>query len=84
MVLVAGLLTFCGFCRMAKRLLGSRGIRFATHDVTGDSEGRRWLMERSGQRTVPQIFIHGRSVGGYQELAQLDRTGGLREALLEG
>ena len=72
---------WCGYCGLAKRLLKSRSIDFATIDVTGDPEARDWLREASGQQTVPQIFIGGESVGGYMELAKLDRSGRLAEML---
>ena len=62
---------------MAKRLLMSRGITFEEVDAVGQSELRAWLLKVSGQRTVPQIFIHGQSIGGYTELSALDRTGEL-------
>lgn len=71
----------CGFCMMAKSLLRSRGVDFATVDVSGDAEARQWLISETGQRTVPQIFIHGQSIGGFQELAALDRQGALAERL---
>ena len=67
----------CGYCLMAKRLLLSRGISFEEVDAVGQSELRAWLLKVSGQRTVPQIFIHGQSIGGYTELSALDRAGKL-------
>lgn len=72
---------WCGYCVAARRLLEQRGIAFVELDVSGDVEARRWLRERSGQRTVPQIFIHGRSIGGYVELRALDRSGELAAVL---
>lgn len=72
---------WCGFCQRAKRLLQARGIPFESVDVTGDSEARAWLRKASGQHTVPQIFIHGESVGGYTELAALDARGGLSNSV---
>ncbi|MAD61495.1 MAG: glutaredoxin [Myxococcales bacterium] len=67
----------CGYCVMAKRLLMSRGVHFEEDNVAGQSEARAWLLKVSGQRTVPQIFIHGQSIGGYTELSALDRAGKL-------
>ncbi len=72
---------FCPYCVMAKRLLERKGVVYATYDVGSSPEARRWLVEQSGQRTVPQIFVGGQSVGGYQELAMLDRSGELDRAL---
>ena len=67
----------CGYCTLAKRLLDKKGVPYETLDVTRDRDRRLWLVEASGQRTVPQIFIDDRSIGGYAELAQLDRAGEL-------
>lgn len=69
---------YCGFCVRAKELLSRKGIAFEEIDVTHDDAERSRLVEASGgQRTVPQIFIGEKHVGGYTELAQLDREGGL-------
>jgi glutaredoxin 3 len=67
----------CGYCFAAKRLLGSRRIPYEEVDVSGDADKRAWLVETTGQRTVPQIFIKGESIGGYEELAALDKAGEL-------
>jgi glutaredoxin 3 len=67
----------CSYCVMAKRLLHARGIDYREIDVTGDTAKRAWLVEKTGRRTVPQIFIAEESVGGYEELAALDRSGEL-------
>jgi glutaredoxin 3 len=71
----------CGYCTMAKRLLRSREIPYEEFDVSQDHEVRAWLVKTTGQRTVPQIFIGEKSVGGYRELSALARSGQL-EALL--
>jgi glutaredoxin 3 len=62
---------------MAKRLLAKRGLAYEEIDVTGDHAKRAWLVATTRRRTVPQIFIDGESVGGYEELAGLDRSGRL-------
>jgi len=67
----------CGFCVRAKRLLEQRGIPYEDFDVGADDNLRADVMERSGRRTVPQIFIDGRSIGGYEELRALDASGQL-------
>jgi len=67
----------CGYCVAAKHLLRKRGIPYEEVDVTGDRARRAWLLEATGRRTVPQIFIAGESIGGYDELAALDRAGEL-------
>jgi glutaredoxin 3 len=65
----------CGYCTMAKRLLQSRGIPFEEINITDQDEKRLWLIQTTGQRTVPQIFIGDRPVGGYTDIATLDRQG---------
>jgi glutaredoxin 3 len=65
---------FCGYCRAAKRLLADKSLDFDEIDVAFDDDKRAEMIDRAnGLRTVPQIFIHGRHVGGYDELAMLDR-----------
>ena len=71
----------CAYCVAAKRLLAKRGTTFREIDVSGDDEKRAWLARTTGQRTVPQIFIGADPIGGYHELAALDRAGVLRERL---
>ena len=69
---------WCPFCHRAKRLLKSKGIAFEELDVDADPALRHEMMARSGgRRTVPQIFIDDRHVGGSDELAALDRAGRL-------
>jgi glutaredoxin 3 len=73
---------FCGYCRAAKRLLADKALDFEEIDVAFDDDKRAEMIDRaSGQRTVPQIFIHGRHVGGYDELAVLEREGKLDDWL---
>ena len=72
---------YCGFCRMAEGLLQRKSIPFEAVDVTHSGDARSWLIEQTGQRTVPQIFIKGRSIGGYSELSALDRAGKLMPML---
>lgn len=69
----------CPFCVRAKRLLDARGIPFREIDVGDDDALRADIVERTGRRTVPQIFIDGRSIGGFEELAALDTAGELAE-----
>lgn len=73
---------FCGYCSAAKRLLASKGVEFTEIDVMFDPAQRREMMERSGgRRTVPQIFIDGQHIGGYDDLTVLDARGLLDELL---
>ena len=69
----------CPFCIRAKRLLGARGIPFEEIDVGNDDALREEIIQRTGRRTVPQIFIDERSIGGFEELAALDAAGKLAE-----
>lgn len=65
---------YCGYCRAAKNLLDRKGLEFEEIDVAFDEALRAEMLQRAnGMRTVPQIFINGRHVGGYQELAALER-----------
>ena len=67
----------CPFCIRAKRLLEARGIPFDEIDVGNDDALREEVMQRTGRRTVPQIYVGERHIGGYDDLAALDRAGGL-------
>ena len=72
---------FCGYCSAAKRLLAEKGVEYAEIDVVAEPERRIEMMERSGRRTVPQIFIGAKHVGGYDDLKALDVNGELDELL---
>jgi len=65
----------------ARRLLERKGIAF--QEIRVDAEPSRWqeMEERSRRNTVPQIFIDGRSIGGFDDLAELDFDGELDELL---
>jgi glutaredoxin 3 len=69
----------CPYCVRAKLLLEQRGVSFEEIDVTGDPEARAALVRMTGRRTVPQIFIDDQSIGGFDELRELDRSGRLAE-----
>jgi glutaredoxin 3 len=71
----------CAYCIAAKGLLRARGVAYDEVDVTRDSAKRAWLVEATGRKTVPQIFIAGTAVGGYREPVALDRSGRLTEML---
>jgi glutaredoxin 3 len=73
---------FCGFCQRARGLLERKGVNIHEIKVDEDANERATMLKRSGgRRTVPQIFIGERHVGGYDELAALDRTGELDKLL---
>ena len=68
----------CGFCFMAKRLLDSKGVSFAEVDITTNPQERGTMIQRAkGRTTVPQIFVGGKHVGGFDDLAALERAGKL-------
>ena len=69
--------SMCPYCVAAKRLLAERGIPYEEFDVGADAALRADVMQRSGRRTVPQIFIDGASIGGFEELQRLDADGAL-------
>ncbi|MDB4973716.1 MAG: grxA [Myxococcaceae bacterium] len=71
----------CPYCVMAKRLMREKGVEFQEIDVATDSDKRRWLVETTGQRTVPQVFIDGKPYGGFTDIAALDRKGELNPLL---
>lgn len=72
---------FCGYCAAARRLLDAKNATYEETDVTMNAELRREIAERSGQSTLPQIFIDDQPIGGYDELSALEREGKL-DALL--
>ena len=73
----------CPFCVRAKRLLDHKGVTYEEVDVSQDVELRDRMVAESGRRSVPQIFIDGSPVGGYQELQALEDQGEL-DPLLAG
>ncbi|MDX8376606.1 MAG: glutaredoxin 3 [Mariprofundales bacterium] len=76
--------TYCGFCQRAKLLLKKRALDFIEYDVTHDEDKRNEMKKRSGgARTIPQLFINDKHIGGCQELYALDKTGGLKRMLEE-
>lgn len=71
----------CPYCVRAKALLGQRSIPYEEIDVSRDHEKRAWLVEATGRRTVPQIFIGDEPIGGFDELRALDLSGELAKKL---
>ncbi len=75
---------YCGYCVRAERLLESKGVAdIVKLRVDEDPALRSEMMQRTGRRTVPQIYIGDFHVGGYDDLAALDRAGRL-DPLLAG
>ncbi|MBV2359467.1 glutaredoxin 3 [Thalassococcus sp. CAU 1522] len=74
----------CGYCHAAKRLLTQKGVKFSEIDVLAEPARRAEMMQRAhGRHTVPQIFIGTTHVGGFDDLAALERAGKL-DPLLQG
>lgn len=72
----------CPFCQMAERLLRARGVAVIDKiRIDLEPAKRVEMMEKTGRRTVPQIYIGTTHVGGFDELAALDHAGGLDELL---
>ncbi len=72
----------CPYCYRAKKLLAQHGADFTEIDVMVDQDRRREMIARAGgSRTVPQIFIDGRHIGGCEELYALDAAGKLAPLL---
>ena len=67
----------CPYCQRAKALLDRRGWAYQEIDLTHNAEARAALVARTGMRTVPQIFLDGTLIGGYDELHELDHSGEL-------
>jgi len=72
---------WCPYCNGAKALLRSKSVEFEEIDVTDDWQKRAEMERLSRRRTVPQIFIDGRSIGGYDDARMLDATGELDKLL---
>lgn len=74
---------WCPFCVMARRLLKTKGVEVEEIPVDGDPARRAEMQAVTGRYTVPQIFIGEQHVGGYDDIAALDREGRL-DPLLRG
>jgi glutaredoxin 3 len=74
---------FCPYCDRAERLLDDMDVDFEEIDVTDDPDLREELVEKTGRKTVPQIFINDAAIGGYESLRELKSSGELQELLAE-
>ncbi len=72
---------WCGFCMQAKTLLTRHGVDFTEIDVSDGPGLREEMVARSGRRTVPQVFIGDRHLGGFDELIAAERSGELSKLL---
>ncbi len=73
--------SFCGYCAAALRLLKNKDVDYEEIKVSRAPELREQMEQRSGQHTVPQIFIGDYHVGGYDDLAMLEQSGELDQLL---
>ena len=70
--------TTCPFCTRALKLLDRKGVAYTGYDITGDEDARAKMVERTGgPRTVPQIFINDKLIGGCDDIPELDYDGKL-------
>lgn len=75
----------CPYCVAAKNLLQARGLAYKEMRIDADPVARKAMLERApAARTVPQIFVNGVHVGGFDQLAEADRSGRLDELLAAG
>ncbi len=74
---------YCPYCHRAKALLQAKRVDFVEVDVEDRPDLRSWLRSASGQTTVPQVFVNNRSIGGFSDMAALDRRGELDPLLAE-
>ncbi len=75
---------WCSYCARARRLLSAKGVDFEEIDVEAQPGAFEEMIARSGRRTVPQIFIGDRHIGGCDELYALEASGGLDPLLNSG
>ncbi len=73
----------CPYCVRAKQLLQRKGVAYEEVDVSNDHATRMQLVERTKQRTVPQIFINDQHIGGCDDLYALERQGALDPLLAQ-
>lgn len=73
----------CAYCVQAKALLDRKGVAYEEIDAEHDDALRAWLVETTGQRTVPQIFAGDRPLGGFSDIRALDQEGKL-DPILRG
>ena len=75
--------SWCPYCRAAKSLFASKQVDFTEIDVTEEPKLRVEMERLSGRRTVPQIFINGKPIGGYDDVLSLETSGELDKLLNE-
>lgn len=76
--------TTCPFCIRARALLDKKGVKYEGYDITGDNQAREAMIERTGgPKSVPQIFINNKLIGGCDDLHTLEAQGKL-DGLING
>jgi len=75
---------YCGYCTAARMLFKKKGIDFEDILVSRDERAMKAMQERSGRRSVPQVFINDQAIGGFDELYALDESGDLDRLLGTG
>ncbi|MBI1327064.1 MAG: glutaredoxin 3 [Alphaproteobacteria bacterium] len=74
--------TVCPYCVRAKDLMQRKGIEYTEHNIDGDDDARAKMVERAqGRRSLPQIFINDKPIGGFDDLSALDKSGELEKLL---
>lgn len=73
--------SFCGYCLQVTSLLERRGIPYAEVNVEDEPGLREKLLARSGRRTLPQVFVGERYIGGADEIRALDASGELNQLM---
>ncbi len=71
----------CAYCTAARMLFKKRGLNFTDIPITDDEDARAEMQRRSGASSVPQIFINDQPIGGFDELYELEESGGLDKLL---
>jgi glutaredoxin 3 len=66
---------YCPYCTRAKSLFTKKSVQFQEVDVSDRPDLRTWIAERTGQRTVPQVFVNGEPLGGFTDVDALERRG---------
>ena len=69
--------SWCGPCKMAKKLLADKGLKYDEIDIEEKGWSRDDLFKKTGGRTVPQIVIDGKTIGGFDDLLRMDQEGKL-------
>lgn len=74
--------TVCPYCVRAKDLMTRKGIAYTEYNIDGDDDARDKMIQRAeGRRSLPQIFINDKPIGGFDDLSKLDQSGELANML---